>query len=206
MSEIKCKLCGSGVRESTGRDVCGLCYQSLEYVRRPIKTTPCKCGKRNAGVGRAMCGQCAREVRRREAGSRPRGSWREQWGARDDALLKDYLKNISLKSILYKYNLKSNASITKILKRNNIKPRERIRPIKQKKGCITKTGYRVYSVGRNNRILEHRAVMQEHLGRKLDSREVVHHIDENRLNNAIDNLMVMSLTEHINLHRHSKIK
>ena len=45
-------------------------------------------------------------------------------------------------------------------------------------------------------ILEHRYVMSEHLMRPLEDWEVVHHKDENKQNNSIDNLEVMTLSEH----------
>ena len=49
-------------------------------------------------------------------------------------------------------------------------------------------------------VLEHRYVMAEHLGRPLTKEEVVHHIDENRINNSIENLQVMSVGEHTKIH------
>lgn len=36
----------------------------------------------------------------------------------------------------------------------------------------------------------HRIVMEEHLGRKLAKEEVVHHIDGDKSNNELDNLML----------------
>lgn len=47
-------------------------------------------------------------------------------------------------------------------------------------------------------ILEHRRVMELHLGRYLTPEEVVHHDDENPSNNALDNLVLFSSqAEHI---------
>ena len=52
---------------------------------------------------------------------------------------------------------------------------------------ITSTGYK--RINRNGeRIAEHRAVMEDRLGRKLKEGEVVHHIDYNKTNNKTDNL------------------
>lgn len=50
-----------------------------------------------------------------------------------------------------------------------------------------------------NRVL-HRVVMEKHLGRRLKSTETVHHIDCNKLNNTIDNLLLMTVSEHKKLH------
>jgi hypothetical protein len=43
--------------------------------------------------------------------------------------------------------------------------------------------------------------MEEHLGRKLNSNEIVHHIDGNKANNDISNLQIVTRAEHINIHR-----
>lgn len=45
-------------------------------------------------------------------------------------------------------------------------------------------------------VREHRFVMEQHIGRKLESWEHVHHIDGNHLNNDINNLQVLSNSEH----------
>lgn len=46
----------------------------------------------------------------------------------------------------------------------------------------------------------HRLVMEYKLGRKLDSDEVVHHIDGNPLNNHPDNLSLESVSSHMKIH------
>lgn len=45
-----------------------------------------------------------------------------------------------------------------------------------------------------------RIIMENHLGRKLDRKEVVHHIDGNKKNNDISNLKVETLSEHTRHH------
>ena len=50
------------------------------------------------------------------------------------------------------------------------------------------------------RIDEHRLIIERHLGRKLGRNEVVHHENANKRDNRIENLVVMSLSEHSSLH------
>lgn len=49
-------------------------------------------------------------------------------------------------------------------------------------------------------IREHRWVMEEHLGRYLESHEHVHHKDENKQNNDISNLEIQVNVDHIAYH------
>ena len=51
------------------------------------------------------------------------------------------------------------------------------------------------------RIDEHRLIMEQFLGRKLNKKEVVHHKDGNKSNNNINNLEVMSLSDHSRMHQ-----
>ena len=50
--------------------------------------------------------------------------------------------------------------------------------------------------------LTHRHLMEEHIGRKLTSKEVVHHIDGDKANNILSNLKLMSVGAHVSLHNH----
>lgn len=71
---------------------------------------------------------------------------------------------------------------------------------------INVAGYKLIKVG-DKYLYEHRLVMEEFLGRKLKKDEVVHHRDENRLNNDISNLELLEKREHDRYHttqRHRK--
>lgn len=66
--------------------------------------------------------------------------------------------------------------------------------------------YKRLSLGKDekgNRIFqdEHRYVMEKHLKRKLKDNEVVHHINGDKSDNRIENLQVMTLSEHSSLHQ-----
>ncbi len=66
-------------------------------------------------------------------------------------------------------------------------------------------GYKM--VGKShNRKAEHRLVMERHLGRELSPNEIVHHIDGNKLNNDISNLVITTRSKHIEEHRQDLLK
>lgn len=54
------------------------------------------------------------------------------------------------------------------------------------------------------RFYEHRKLMEDKLGRKLDRWEHVHHINENPKDNRIENLQVLSNIEHARIHKKKK--
>lgn len=71
------------------------------------------------------------------------------------------------------------------------------------KGWIDKRGYRwiyVTEMGKRRARREHRAVMEQHLGRKLEPWELVHHIDGDKLNNSIANLELTEFGKHTTDH------
>ena len=65
-------------------------------------------------------------------------------------------------------------------------------------GCVFK-GYKIITVN-GDYILEHRHIMEQHLGRKLNPSEIIHHINGNRLDNRIKNLMIDNQSNHARNH------
>ena len=64
---------------------------------------------------------------------------------------------------------------------------------------ITTAGY-VSLLVDGRRVLEHRHIMEQHLGRKLARNEVVHHRNENKSDNRIENLELLTKAEHSRRH------
>jgi hypothetical protein len=62
------------------------------------------------------------------------------------------------------------------------------------------SGYIEHTTKEHKGRFAHIVVMENHIGRKLLKHEVVHHIDENKQNNVIENLQLMTRAEHCSLH------
>ena len=64
--------------------------------------------------------------------------------------------------------------------------------------------YPEHPFNNKNYVLEHRLLMENHLGRYLNPEEVVHHLNENKTCNKIWNLFLCSVSEHTIIHRMGK--
>lgn len=65
---------------------------------------------------------------------------------------------------------------------------------------IDKQGYAVVHIGRKKRQYEHVLIAEKALGRKLKRGEVVHHINFVRHDNRNENLLVCTISYHLQLH------
>ena len=54
--------------------------------------------------------------------------------------------------------------------------------------------------GAGKYILEHRFLMENKIGRRLTNQEHVHHIDGDKSNNSLNNLMLLTINEHARIH------
>lgn len=88
---------------------------------------------------------------------------------------------------------------------NNYKlPADYNKPIQLRKNC---QGYYYFTdkehplmYKSNHRVLYHRHMASLKIGKWIKSYEHVHHIDENKINNNINNLIVLTNSEHNSLH------
>ena len=133
-----------------------------------------------------------------------------------DEEFKDYLifeyKDNSIRQIAHKLNV-TQMAIRKYFKKYNI-------PFKEKKDTYLRgakapnwnggrhmhNGYiEIYAPkhphkNKRNCIYEHQKVMEDYLGRYLEKGEVVHHKDLCKTNNNIENLQLLTMSEHSKLH------
>lgn len=77
---------------------------------------------------------------------------------------------------------------------------------RQVKKFKTARGYIYKRTDEGKYVGEHRLIMQGHIGRQLDSSEHVHHINGNRSDNRIKNLVLLSRSDHNILHKGKQVK
>lgn len=71
---------------------------------------------------------------------------------------------------------------------------------------INSKGYKEFTTGRNKGRCEHVVLVESVIGRKIHTYECVHHIDEDKLNNNLNNLRLMTKSEHMKLHALENLK
>ena len=123
----------------------------------------------------------------------------KRWTDEENKIIKEQFKYGGSKTV---QELLPNRAITAIQKQA------------QKLGI--KQGYKFFQVSKEGYICIrprhgelyylHRLIMEEKLGRRLNSNELVHHIDGNKMNNHPNNLELTNRSEHINTHREDLVR
>ena len=107
------------------------------------------------------------------------------------------------KYLLKRYTPKQKRAI---VLRNFKQPRGKDSPNWQGGRELTNAGYIRLWISRTERVMEHRKLMEQHLGRKLARTEVVHHINGNNTDNRLANLQLTTFSEDIRRHNLARSK
>lgn len=122
-----------------------------------------------------------------------------------DWLLEKYINEKLTQKKISKLSGCCESTIQKWLSKFNIKTRPCAalpgkENFKWNGGVYTRKDGYVFVTVRGKKKLEHRIVMEKHLGRKLESHEHIHHINGNPSDNRLENLQLMkNSSEHIKL-------
>lgn len=106
---------------------------------------------------------------------------------------KEHLRNLYLGTKL--------SEETKQKIRNSLKGKNKGPKNGMWKGGIRRSGKYVYiTLADGTYVSEHRYLMEKMLNRKLNTNEVVHHINSRRDDNRLENLVVMDISKHHSMH------
>lgn len=102
------------------------------------------------------------------------------------------------KFLTWQWGNQNQPTIEYSIEAKDLKPRQSVRAFKINQ---SKYGYRIVNWGRKKQQPEHRMLMEYKIGRKLDTKEQVHHIDGNKSHNSFENLQYCaSQKEHFENH------
>ncbi len=167
------------------------------------KTNHCiNCGK-NIWDGSTHCKSCAQRNVSKSC------KMRKTMGKANDEKLRAALNRLYVVENKTQKEIAIILGITSVyyhLKRLGIKKTGKFQRTKNQPsfGWINQPEVRRFICINGKEVGEHRYIMEQYLGRPLHQDEVVHHINEDTLDNRIENLAVMTKGAHISLHHLGK--
>lgn len=128
--------------------------------------------------------------------------FKQGFSTREVAKVLGFKSKTSVLNLLKKYgmNPRSSSHIGTAARKRFSRDRRGSKNKQWRGGIFKSDGYIRVLIGLKKYKQEHRVVMEKHLGRKLKRDEFVHHINEDRSDNRIENLQVCSPSEHTSIH------